>query len=565
MTTPKRKTTPPQGELANVLAVLKANTTLLAFIFGLCFVAALLVLAIWFPNPTAFQYTVFRITLALAAAGIAGVIPGMIRLKMQPGAMLMIHAGGALAVFVIVYLLAPAALPPEQEQFAPPSPPPKETQEKRVKPLHPLRISNVDAVENGVHIFKFTPPEAVHIARISNIGNVPLYVSLIGFPEQYFYTNFMHEELIIQGHTDRDIYVVLTCNLPAQDEYIFQLNDSAGGTKRMAIRLNKGWDKYLARQIQYIRYKDGQGANTAELYLKAKQLITASGTEKLAAPLKEALTGQLLAAANQPEAAALAYSKAEKEDSQIAERFIVNSSPSVMIALANTYKRESNIDREQYWRNFAGKISPVSKKRKIAVKRREIEVSQLNTDPNIAKYKVQKEHSEYQTDSVFLNTSPVFSSESKVDNWRYIDNLDGTISDTQTGLMWKRCSEGQAEINCEEGKVKKYQWNDAVQRFKNVEYADYKDWRLPTIDELKTLVYCSNGVKDKDNGKCNDGSEKPTINQQAFPNTPVTIYWSGSPVANYSDFAWCVNFSSVYSYANFRNFDFAVRLVRSGQ
>ncbi|MCI5180544.1 MAG: hypothetical protein D3911_14735 [Candidatus Electrothrix sp. AW3_4] len=102
-----------------MLAVLEANTTLLAFIFGLCFVTALLVLAIWFPNPTAFQYTVFRITLALAAAGIAGVIPGMIRLKMQPGAMLMIHAGGALAVFVIVYLLEPAALPPEQEQSAP--------------------------------------------------------------------------------------------------------------------------------------------------------------------------------------------------------------------------------------------------------------------------------------------------------------------------------------------------------------------------------------------------------------------------------------------------------------
>ncbi len=55
----------------------------------------------------------FRITLALAAAGIAGVIPGMIRLKVQPGTALMIHAGGAVAVFVIVYLVAPAALPSE--------------------------------------------------------------------------------------------------------------------------------------------------------------------------------------------------------------------------------------------------------------------------------------------------------------------------------------------------------------------------------------------------------------------------------------------------------------------
>lgn len=111
---PRRTKAPPEDRLAQLLATLEARSKLLAFFFGLCFVTIVLVLAIWFPNPTAFQYTVFRITLALAAAGIAGVIPGMIRLKMQPGALLMIHAGGALAVFVMVYLLAPAALPPEQ-------------------------------------------------------------------------------------------------------------------------------------------------------------------------------------------------------------------------------------------------------------------------------------------------------------------------------------------------------------------------------------------------------------------------------------------------------------------
>jgi tetratricopeptide (TPR) repeat protein len=104
----------PEDRLARFLATLEARSKLLAFFFGLCFVAIVLVLAIWFPSPTPFQYMVFRIILAIAAAGVAGVIPGMIRLKAQPGAMLVIHAGGALAVFVIVYLLAPAALPPEQ-------------------------------------------------------------------------------------------------------------------------------------------------------------------------------------------------------------------------------------------------------------------------------------------------------------------------------------------------------------------------------------------------------------------------------------------------------------------
>ncbi len=148
---------------------------------------------------------------------------------------------------------------------------------------------------------------------------------------------------------------------------------------------------------------------------------------------------------------------------------------------------------------------------------------------------------------------------------QYIDNCNGTVTDTKTGLMWKRCSEGLSGVNCEQGKAKEYEWNDAVQRFKKVQYAGYADWRLPTIDELKTLVYCSNGVKDKDDGECNDGSEKPTINQQAFPNTLSGWYWSGSPNALNSDNAWDVNFNYGYSSANYRNLNVAVRLVRGGQ
>jgi hypothetical protein len=145
---------------------------------------------------------------------------------------------------------------------------------------------------------------------------------------------------------------------------------------------------------------------------------------------------------------------------------------------------------------------------------------------------------------------------------QYIDHGDGTITDTKTGLMWKRCPEGLSGVNCEEGKLEKYTWDDAVERFKNVEYAGYSDWRLPTIDELKTLLHCSKG-KDKD-GACNDGSEAPTINQQAFPNTPATWFWSGSYAA-YSGNVWYVSFSLGYSNFSNRDGSYAVRLVRGGQ
>jgi hypothetical protein len=84
----------------------KAAERLLAFSFGVIFVIVLLVLAIVFPNPTQFQYAVFRIVLALAAGGVASMIPGF--LSAQVGTW--VRAGGALAVFVVVYFYSPAQL-----------------------------------------------------------------------------------------------------------------------------------------------------------------------------------------------------------------------------------------------------------------------------------------------------------------------------------------------------------------------------------------------------------------------------------------------------------------------
>jgi DNA-binding MarR family transcriptional regulator len=75
--------------------------------FGVIFIVTLLVLAVLFPHPTAFQLLVFRTTLALSAAGIAAAIPGFLNLSMDVTG-LAVRAGGALAVFVLVYRLNPA-------------------------------------------------------------------------------------------------------------------------------------------------------------------------------------------------------------------------------------------------------------------------------------------------------------------------------------------------------------------------------------------------------------------------------------------------------------------------
>ena len=78
--------------------------------FGVTFVVALIVLAIKFPHPTPFQYNVFRIVLSLAAAGAAAMMPGFINIEVSATTGLLIRAGGALAVFVIIFFFNPAQL-----------------------------------------------------------------------------------------------------------------------------------------------------------------------------------------------------------------------------------------------------------------------------------------------------------------------------------------------------------------------------------------------------------------------------------------------------------------------
>ncbi|HEX3152656.1 MAG TPA: hypothetical protein VHR66_31580 [Gemmataceae bacterium] len=81
---------------------------IIAASFGVAFVIGSIVLAIFFPRPTGFQQQVFRIVLSLAAAGVAAMFPGFIDLDLHASKVALIRAGGALAVFVIVYFFNPA-------------------------------------------------------------------------------------------------------------------------------------------------------------------------------------------------------------------------------------------------------------------------------------------------------------------------------------------------------------------------------------------------------------------------------------------------------------------------
>lgn len=87
----------------------KSQERLVAVILGAVFVAAILIIAIFIKTPTEFQYFVFRSILSISAAGFVAFTPGFIDVTIPKVA----RAGGALAVFLIVYFYSPAVLPPE--------------------------------------------------------------------------------------------------------------------------------------------------------------------------------------------------------------------------------------------------------------------------------------------------------------------------------------------------------------------------------------------------------------------------------------------------------------------
>jgi hypothetical protein len=95
------------------VAIAFFNQVIATFAFGIIFVVAMLVLAFTFSQPTPIQYLVMRIVLALASAGIAAMLTGFISVEIPAigsNARPLVQAGGALAVFVIIYFRSPAAL-----------------------------------------------------------------------------------------------------------------------------------------------------------------------------------------------------------------------------------------------------------------------------------------------------------------------------------------------------------------------------------------------------------------------------------------------------------------------
>jgi hypothetical protein len=170
--------------------------------------------------------------------------------------------------------------------------------------------------------------------------------------------------------------------------------------------------------------------------------------------------------------------------------------------------------------------------------------------------------------SISTETAAKSTPITELDGWITIDHYQvkgGLVKDTQTGLMWIRCSLGQTwDGSTCTGNAKTYTWDEAMAVPENFEYAGFSDWRVPDIDELKSLMYCSSGKRD--DYTCIGNYTRPTIIEAAFPGVAeLAMFWSSSPNDDGGDGAWTVYFGYGIDGWFKKSFDYQVRLVRSGQ
>ncbi|WP_246172796.1 DUF1566 domain-containing protein [Thermochromatium tepidum] len=130
----------------------------------------------------------------------------------------------------------------------------------------------------------------------------------------------------------------------------------------------------------------------------------------------------------------------------------------------------------------------------------------------------------------------------------YIPIQDGTVYDHSTGLMWKQCPEGSGGVGCAMGEPQTFRLEEARWRARDSRFAGYADWRLPTQDELRSLL----------RRRCHGLG----IDSVTFPRTPAGYFWTSDPATYYPDSAWTLDFRRGHlGYGTSRD-AFYVRLVR---
>ena len=127
---------------------------------------------------------------------------------------------------------------------------------------------------------------------------------------------------------------------------------------------------------------------------------------------------------------------------------------------------------------------------------------------------------------------------------RFIDNGNGTVTDTLTNLMWTKDAQG-----FENGML----WPDAIVACNDLDIYGYNDWRLPNLRELLSLA--------------DYGNYSPAL-PIGHPFINVQFYFSWSSTTNpdpgYPNNSWGVSFYDGRMLSAGHEYHFFVWCVRGG-
>jgi uncharacterized protein DUF1566 len=120
------------------------------------------------------------------------------------------------------------------------------------------------------------------------------------------------------------------------------------------------------------------------------------------------------------------------------------------------------------------------------------------------------------------------------DQNRFFRKGDGTIEDTCTGLMWQ---DNPLDIN-NNGQLDDHDflsWQEAVDYCQNLVFAGFDDWRLPSAEEIQSIV------------RSGKADWVPSFSPGSWPSEPILAggsFWSSNEAEFDNQQAWLMDFGS---------------------
>jgi hypothetical protein len=114
----------------------------------------------------------------------------------------------------------------------------------------------------------------------------------------------------------------------------------------------------------------------------------------------------------------------------------------------------------------------------------------------------------------------------------YSVNLDDSVLDNLTGLLWKKCTAGETGDSCTAGTALDLNWQQGQDYCSALPSGPAGPWRLPTAVDLYHLLHFD------------AGNNAAFIDSGAFPSTPAKRFWTSTADSLRQDDRWSILFDS---------------------